>query len=98
MSSNNRGQYIRNMSYAVLAGQSGCGSVLMIIGALLLGLWLDNLLDTEPAFTLVFTLLSIPASLVMMVYMVLGSVKRITPPDVDAIKRRQQRQQQNRNE
>jgi len=89
MGSNNRGQYIRNMTYAAMAGQSGCGSSILVIGSLIFGIWLDANLGTEPAFTLLLTILSVPASLALMVYMVLSSVRRISPPDVDAIKARQ---------
>lgn len=76
--------YFRNMTYAAMAGQSGCVSVILILGSLFLGLWLDSVLDTRPAFTLVLILLSIPLSLVTMVYMVLGATNRITPPDIEA--------------
>lgn len=68
------------MTFAIMAGQSGCGSVALIIGMLLGGLWLDSLLDTRPAFTLVLLLLSIPLSLGLMLYMVLGATSKISPP------------------
>lgn len=68
------------MTFAIMAGQSGCGSVGLIIGMLLAGLWLDSLLDTRPAFTLVLLLLSIPLSLGLMFYMVLSATSRISPP------------------
>lgn len=75
--------YFRNMTYAAMAGQSGCLTVVLVIGSLILGLWLDNVLGTEPAFTLVLTLVSIPLSLVLMVTMVLGATQRITPPVIE---------------
>jgi F0F1-type ATP synthase assembly protein I len=80
MDRNDRGTYIRNMSYAAMAGQSGCASSALVVGALLLGLWLDSMLGTEPILALVFIILSVPISLVVMVYMVLGAARRITPP------------------
>ncbi|MBZ0305530.1 MAG: AtpZ/AtpI family protein [Anaerolineae bacterium] len=75
-----RSEYIRNMAFAAMAGQAGCASVGMIIGALFLGIWMDAILDTRPAFTLGLVLISVPASLGMMVYIALKATKQITPP------------------
>ncbi|MFP4322742.1 MAG: AtpZ/AtpI family protein [Anaerolineales bacterium] len=80
MSSRDPGEYFRNMSYAIVAGQSGCMTVMIVFGALLGGLWLDATLDTHPAFTLGLTLISVPVSLMVMVYTVLSMTARITPP------------------
>lgn len=80
MSQRDPGEYMRNMALAASAGQAGCTTSVLIIGALLLGLWLDSLLGTRPAFTLVLVLSSIPVSLLLMVYTVLSATKRITPP------------------
>jgi hypothetical protein len=82
MDRNERGQYLRNMTYAASAGTSGCSTVILVIGALLLGLWLDALLGTQPALTLLLVLLSIPLSLVVMLYTVLNATSKITPPKV----------------
>jgi hypothetical protein len=74
--------YIRNVGYAMVAGQSGCSTAVMIIGALLLGLWLDSLFGTRPAFTLLLTISSVPLSLMLMLYTVLGAARRLPPPKV----------------
>ncbi len=74
------GEYVRNMAFAAMAGQSGCASVIVIIGSLFLGLWLDSVFDTRPAFTLGFILTSIPLSLVLMVYIAVKATRQITPP------------------
>jgi F0F1-type ATP synthase assembly protein I len=42
--------------------QAGCLGVGLVIGALLLGLWLDGQFHTRPWFTLGFLVLSMPAS------------------------------------
>ncbi len=80
MNSRDPGEYFRNVSAAVVAGQSGCMTVIIVFVALFAGLWLDATLGTRPAFTLVLTLLSIPVSLVVMVYTVLDMTSRMTPP------------------
>lgn len=73
--------YVQNMTLAAAAGQSGCTTTMIVIGAMLLGLWIDARLDTKPLFTLGLILGSIPLSLYLMVRMVLELVSRITPPN-----------------
>jgi predicted MFS family arabinose efflux permease len=70
----------KNVTYAVVAGQSGCLSVGIIIGALLLGLALDAAAGTRGPFTMLLLLASIPVSLFLMVRIALGAVKSIQPP------------------
>lgn len=48
------------------------------VGALFLGIWIDRLLGTRPAFTLTFVLGSIPVSLVVMVWFVLRNARRVS--------------------
>lgn len=95
MDSRDPGTYIRNMTFALMAGQSGCGSVVLIMAMLLGGLWLDALFDTRPAFTLVLLLLSIPLSLGLMLYMVLSATSRISPPPKAASSEKREEKDQN---
>jgi len=46
--------------------QAGCLGVALVIGALLLGLWLDGQLHTKPWLTLGLLLLSVPLSVYAM--------------------------------
>jgi F0F1-type ATP synthase assembly protein I len=48
------------------------------VGALFLGIWVDRMLGTRPAFTLTFVLGSIPLSLVVMVWFVLRNARRVS--------------------
>lgn len=86
MDSKDRMTYVRNMALAGMAGQAGCASVMLVFGGLFLGLFLDSTFDTRPIFTLGMLLASVPLSLVMMVYMVLGATRRITPPKKRTVK------------
>lgn len=70
---------VRNLAYAAVAGQAGCLTIIIIIVALLLGLWLDSLVGQRGLFTIGLLLLSIPVSLLAMVRIALGTVKEITP-------------------
>lgn len=61
--------------------QIGCLTVVIVIAALVAGLWLDNRLGTRPWLTLGLVLASIPVSLVALVYTALSIGRRAqTPP------------------
>lgn len=70
----------KNLTYAVLAGQAGCASLVLIVIALFIGLALDARFGSRPAFTIGLLLLSIPISLFAMVRIALGMVREIQPP------------------
>ncbi|MDX2163281.1 MAG: hypothetical protein SF162_18325 [bacterium] len=69
---------MRNLAYAALAAQSGCFPAVFIIGALLVGLWLDAQLGQRGPITVALLLLSIPVSLSLMVLFSLRNIKRMT--------------------
>ena len=48
-------------------------TVVIVVGALLLGLWVDSIFDTRPVFIVVFLLLSIPVSLYSLVRVALST-------------------------
>jgi F0F1-type ATP synthase assembly protein I len=60
--------------------QIGCLTVVVILGALALGLWLDKTLGTRPWLTLGLVLGSIPVSLALVVYVALKTARRIQSP------------------
>ncbi len=70
-------QRIINLTLAALAAQVGCVTLIIIVGALFLGIWLDNQFQTKPTFTLILTLGSIPVSLVIMFFIAQNAVKKI---------------------
>lgn len=61
------------MQGSLIGVQAGCVSVILVILALVVGIALDRALETRYIFTLGLLLLSIPISLVAMVYSVLRS-------------------------
>jgi hypothetical protein len=63
-------QYWLNLTLAGIAGQVGCVTLVIILAAVLGGLWLDNHFQTRPVFTLVLIVASIPVSLLAMLYIV----------------------------
>jgi hypothetical protein len=79
-----------NITMAVIAAQSGCFTIVLVIGALLLGLWLDAQFGQRGPFTVGLLLLSIPLSLFIMVRTALSAVQRIQPPPTHPNARRHQ--------
>ena len=67
---NDRKQYWLNLTLAGAAGQVGCVTLVIILAAVLGGLWLDARFQTRPVFTLVLLIASIPVSLAAMLYIV----------------------------
>jgi len=65
-----RNQYWLNLTLAGAAGQVGCVTLIIIVAAVLGGLWLDSHFQTKPMFTLVLLIASIPISLAAMIYIV----------------------------
>ena len=65
------------MTLAVLAGQVGCLTLLIVLIALFAGLWLDARFDTKPMYTLVLILASIPISVGVMLIVARAAISKI---------------------
>ncbi len=63
-------QYWLNLTLAGVAGQVGCVTLVIILAAMLGGLWLDSRFQTKPMFTIGLLVASIPISLFAMLYIV----------------------------
>ena len=68
------------VALASAVSQVGCITVVVILGALVVGLALDNALDTQPIFTLLLVIGSIPVSLYLLVRIALSATAQLTPP------------------
>ncbi len=73
MSSNRPEGIAKNLALAGMLSQVGCVTVVIVVGALLLGLWVDSIFKTRPVFIVVFLLLSIPVSLYSLVRVALST-------------------------
>ncbi len=73
MSSNRPEGIVKNLTLASMLSQIGCITVVIVIGALLGGLWLDNLLKTKPLFTILLLVLSMPLSVYSLVRVALST-------------------------
>jgi len=77
VSSNRPHGIIKNLALASMMSQVGCVTVVIILGALVIGLWVDSQFDTRPLFTLVFLLGSIPISLYSLVRVALSTAAQM---------------------
>lgn len=73
------GHHALALAMAGLLGQVGCVTTLLIVIALIAGLWLDQRFDTKPVFTLILLLGSVPVTIYLMVQIVLRGMARIQP-------------------
>jgi hypothetical protein len=62
---------------AAVAAQAGCVTIIIIVAALLVGLWLDAQAGRRGLFTIGLLVLSVPFTLFLMVRIALGAVNRI---------------------
>jgi multisubunit Na+/H+ antiporter MnhG subunit len=62
VSSNRPVGIAKNLALAGMLSQIGCATAVIIVAALLGGLWVDSRLNTKPLFTALFLLLSIPVN------------------------------------
>ena len=72
-------QRIINLAIAGIVGQVGCLTLLIVLGAIFGGLWLDNQFNTRPVITIVLVITSIPVSVLLMLAVVRAGVARIKP-------------------
>jgi F0F1-type ATP synthase assembly protein I len=74
---NNNKQKVINLALAVVAGQVGCATLVIVLAAVFIGLWLDNHFATRPVLTIVSILVSIPISVLVMVLLARTAVSHI---------------------
>jgi F0F1-type ATP synthase assembly protein I len=72
-------QHAYNLTLASVAGQVGCLTLIIIIIALFVGLWLDNTLDSKPLFTLLLMIGSVPVTLILMFKIVTTATNHMKP-------------------
>ncbi len=72
-----RKQSFINLTLAIVAGQVGFLTLVIVLGAVLGGLWLDSRFGTRPVITLLLVVISIPVSVLVMLAVVRSAVSRI---------------------
>ncbi len=66
-----------NLTLASITGQVGCLTLIIILGAVFGGLWLDAHYQTKPWFTMGLLIISIPVSLGVMFFVVRITLKKL---------------------
>jgi len=75
--SEQKGRGILNTLLIVLIGQVGCLTLVVILASVFGGLWLDNMFDTKPVFTLVLLFAGIPVSVFVMLFVARRTLTRL---------------------
>jgi len=65
------------MALLVVIGQVGCLTLVIILVALVAGLWLDNQFQTRPLITIILVIVSMPITIFLMFRVVLSFTPRI---------------------
>lgn len=68
---------IKNLGIAALAAQAGCVTLIVVFGALFLGMWLDSRAGTRGPYIIGMLILSVPISLFLMLRITLSLIRRI---------------------
>jgi ABC-type dipeptide/oligopeptide/nickel transport system permease component len=76
-----------NLVLISITGSVGCITVAILLGAVFAGMWLDNHFGTKSTYTIMLLLVSIPVSVVVMVFATRAVIKKIQP-DLDALNKK----------
>jgi MFS-type transporter involved in bile tolerance (Atg22 family) len=72
-----RAQNAFSLTLAAVVGQVGCLTLVIILGAIFGGIWLDDRMGTRPMFTIGLAVASIPVTLVVMLWVVKAATSRL---------------------
>lgn len=68
-----------NFTLALVTGQVGCLTILIIVAALFIGRWLDTQFGSSPLFTIALMVGSVPVTLILMFWVVRAVTTRYGP-------------------
>ena len=68
---------IVNTLLVVMIGQVGCLTLVVILGSVYLGLWLDNVFGTKPVLTLILLFAGVPLSVALMLFVARRTLARL---------------------
>jgi hypothetical protein len=74
--------YTMGFTPMVVGGEVGCLTLIIVILALVVGLWLDRTFGTRPMFTIILLLGSAPFSLFLTFWVATRSIKRMTASQI----------------
>ena len=80
-----RSQYNLTLALAAVAGQVGCVTLLIVVIALVTGLWLDRRFNTSPIFLATILIGSVPITIFIMLWIVRSVTARMKHTNKDDI-------------
>jgi F0F1-type ATP synthase assembly protein I len=83
-----RKQQVINLTLAGVTGLVGCLTLIIVLGAVFIGLWLDGIFQSRPWFTIGLVVASIPISIIMMVIVARLAVSKIKTEGQNPTKQR----------
>ena len=86
----NRSRYTLNLALATVASQVGCVTIIIVLVAMLAGLWLDNRFDTKPIFMATLLIASVPVTVTIMLWIVRSVTSKIKPSHQDETEQTQE--------
>ena len=75
----------QSLVVGAIAGQAGCLTILIVLAALFLGLWLDGFFDTKPLFTIILVIVSVPVTVITLFWVVRRMTSRYMPKKNDRV-------------
>jgi F0F1-type ATP synthase assembly protein I len=74
-----------NMTVIALVGQVGCLTLLIVLGAVFLGMWIDSRMNSRPVGTIILVVVSVPIAIFVMLKVVRGTLRKLglesNPPE-----------------
>jgi len=64
----------------MVGGEIGCLTLIIVLGAVFGGLWLDRLFGTKPLLTILLVLGSAPLSIFLTYWVAIRAVREVNPP------------------
>ncbi len=70
-------QRLVNLTVIALVGQVGCLTLLIVIGAVFAGMWIDSRMDSKPVGTILLVAVSVPLAIYVMLKVVRGTLRKL---------------------
>jgi F0F1-type ATP synthase assembly protein I len=70
-------QRLVNMTVIALVGQVGCLTLIIVLGAVFGGMWIDSRMDTKPFGTIILVAVSVPIAIFVMLKVVRATLRKL---------------------
>jgi F0F1-type ATP synthase assembly protein I len=70
-------QRLVNMTVIALVGQVGCLTLIIVLGAVFGGMWIDRRMDTKPFGTIILVAVSVPIAIFVMLKVVRATLRKL---------------------